>query len=115
MSVAIAGFSGGATVPGSGGRPPAAGFTVTVTSSLDEIWLSFAVRRKTYWPLVENVAVVDATLGSAKVTVPGPLTAVHAIVRVAPGGRPSSVTVPLSVAAAGSVIVWSGPASTTGA
>ena|SRR5437016_641755 len=107
MSVATVGFTAGATVAGSGGNPspPLAGFTVTLTSALDERAPSDAVRRKTYWPLVENVAVVDAVLGFAKVTVPGPLTVLHAIVTVEPDGRPSSLTVPLSVAAFGSVMV----------
>ena len=54
---------------------------------------------------MENVAVVDAAFGFAKVAVPGPLTVLQATVRVEPGGSPSSVTVPLRVAAAGSVIV----------
>ena len=48
-------------------------------------------------------------------TVPGPLTLLHVFVRVAGGlGRPSSVAVPESEAVAGSVIVWSVPAFTTG-
>src|SRR6266540_258557 len=64
---------------------------------------------------MENEAVVPAALGLAKVTVPGPLTFDHVIV-VNPGGfgNPSSLAVPDNVALAGSVMLWSGPASTTG-
>jgi hypothetical protein len=60
--------------------------------------------------------VVEAELGLAKVTVPGPDTLVHAAV-TAPGGfgSPSSPTAPDSVAAAGRVTVRSGPASAVGA
>jgi hypothetical protein len=60
--------------------------------------------------------VVSIAFGSAKVTVPGPETFDQVVV-TAPGGlgRPSSVTVPSSVALAGRVIVWSGPALTFGA
>ncbi len=62
-----------------------------------------------------NVAVVAFALAFAKVTVPGPLTADQVVVTVAGGfGNPSSVTVPLSVALAGKVMVWSNPAFTTG-
>ena len=50
-----------------------------------------------------------------KVTVPGPLTLLHAVVTVAGGfGSPSSDTVPSSAAAAGSVIVSAAPALTVG-
>ena len=62
-----------------------------------------------------SVAVVTGQVSSANVTVPGPLTFDHRLVVVAGGsGRPSSVTEPWSDAAAGSVIVWLGPAETTG-
>jgi hypothetical protein len=64
-------------------------------------------------PAAENVAVVSAAFGEPNVTVPGPLSRDHAIVRV-PDGWPSSVTVPSRVAWAGKVIVWSEPAFTTG-
>ena len=58
---------------------------------------------------------VSTVAALPNVTVPGPLTFVQVVV-TAPGGfgRPSSVTVPSSVAVAGKVIVWSGPALTTG-
>ena len=59
---------------------------------------------------------VDAALAFANVTVPGPLTFVHAAVTCAGGfGSPSSVTDPASDAASGRVTVRSGPAPTTGA
>ena len=49
-------------------------------------------------------------------TVPGPLTLDQVVVTVAGGfGFPSSVTVPFRLAVAGKVMVWSGPALTTGA
>jgi len=57
---------------------------------------------------------VETAFGSAKVTVPGPLTTLHWRVRMPPRGRPSSVTIPASVAA-GTVVVTSGPALTSGA
>ena len=51
----------------------------------------------------------------ANVTVPGPLTLLHAVVSDA-AGNPSSVAVPDSdVTLVGSVIAWFAPASTTGA
>ena len=78
--------------------------------------LSLAVRRSTYVPAAEKLAVVSTAAALPNVTVPGPLTSVQVVVTVAGGfGKPSSVTVPSSVAAAGKVIVWSGPALTTGA
>src|SRR5688572_31580583 len=61
-----------------------------------------------------NEAVVTAACASAKVTVPGPSTTLQVVVNVTPRGNASSVTVPRSSADAGSSIVWSGPASTTG-
>src|SRR5512132_4587350 len=92
------------------------GFTVIVTSSLALSALSLAVRRSTYVPDAEKLAVVSTALALPKATVPGPLTLLHVVV-TAPGGlgRPSSVTVPSRVAEAGSVIVSSAPALTTGA
>src|SRR5262245_50679497 len=64
----------------------------------------------------ENVAVVLTAFALAKLTVPGPLPLVQVTV-TAPGGLglPSSLTEPESAAPAGSVMVWLGPASTTGA
>jgi hypothetical protein len=59
--------------------------------------------------------VVVAEPGLAKVAVPGPLTVSQVVVTVLPVGSPSSETLPLSVAAAGSVTAWSAPAFTTGA
>ena len=63
-----------------------------------------------------NVAVVWADDALAKVTVPGPLTLDQVMVRL-PGelGSPSSVALPFRVAAPDAMIVWSGPAFTTGA
>ncbi len=47
---------------------------------------------------------------------PGPLTEDQVVVTLAGGlGSPSSVAVPAKLTAAGSVMVWSGPAFTTGA
>ena len=40
---------------------------------------------------------VEGAEGVPKVTEPGPLTSLHARVNVAPDGKPSSVTIPLSV------------------
>ncbi len=79
---------------------------MTLMSSLVDSTLSLAVSRRTYVPAVEKVAVVEAALALAKVTVPGPLTTVHAMVRVPGGlGKPSSVTVPTKLAAAGKAMV----------
>ena len=69
---------------------------------------------RTYAPGVENVAFVDAALGFANVTVPGPLVLVHVTIGDPP--TPSSTSEPVSAAVpGGNVIVWSGPALTTGA
>ncbi len=93
-----------------------AGCTVTVTSSNALSALSFAVNRSTYVPAAEKLAVVSTNAALPKVTVPGPPIWVHVVVTVAGGlGKPSSVTVPSSTAFAGSAIVWSTPALTTGA
>ncbi len=52
------------------------------------------------------MAVVAFALAFPNVTVPGPLTLDQVVVTVAGGfGRPSSVTVPLRLAVAGSVMV----------
>ena len=61
------------------------------------------------------IAVVLAAAGFAKVTVPGPVVLDQATVSAGGAGNPSSLAVPLRVAAAGSVTVRSGPALTTGA
>ena len=67
-------------------------------------------------PAAEKLAVVSTALSSAKVAVPGPLTWLQSVVTLPGGvGRPSSVTVASNVASSGRVIVWSAPASTTGA
>ena len=73
-----------------------------------------AVSRRTYTPLVEKLAVVLTLVALANVTVPGPLTLLHATVSRF-DGNPSSVAEPLSVAVDGSVIVCATPAFTTGA
>jgi hypothetical protein len=88
--------------------------TVTVMVSVAASRPSLAVSNSTYVPAAENVAVVLATAGCANVTVPGPLTLLHSVVR-APPGRPSSETVPASEAWLASVIVRSAPALTMGA
>jgi len=48
------------------------------------------------------------------VTAAGPETELHEKLIVLPAGSPSSVAVPARFAAAGNVIIWSGPALTTG-
>jgi hypothetical protein len=66
---------------------------------------------------VSPEAVVTGFDASPNVTDVGPLTRDHVLV-VAPGGlgNPSSLTLPLRFTElVGNVIVWSGPASTTGA
>src|SRR6266568_5363190 len=90
-------------------------FTVTVMSSLADKGPSPAVNRRTYAPLVEKLAVVLNALAFANVTVPEPLNLLHPN-KSSPGGigRPSSLTVPFSVALAGSVMVWSEPAFADG-
>jgi hypothetical protein len=81
------------------------GLTVTVTSSLEESVPSLAVRRRTYVPAVVNEAVVSIAEALAKLTLPGPLVRVQALVRVPGTGKPSSVTVPLRLAGPGKVMV----------
>ena len=66
--------------------------------------MSLAVSRSTYTPFVEKLARVFAVAAFVNVTVPGPLTFVHEMFST-PDGKPSSVAVPASVAAEGSVIV----------
>ena len=92
----------------------AAALTTTVSVSVLVSAPSFALSISTYVPALENVAVVASSCENAKVTVPGPLTWLHVEIG-SPPGRPSSVMVPESDACAGNVIVWSGPALTTGA
>jgi hypothetical protein len=64
-------------------------------------------------PGVVKDAVVSMAVAFPNVTLPAPLTLVHAVVK-APGGAgfASSVTVPLSAASAGKVAVASLPALT---
>jgi hypothetical protein len=50
-----------------------------------------------------------------KVTMPGPSNWLQKVVSVPSAGRPSSLTVPPRVAVFGRVMVWFGPALTTGA
>ncbi len=66
-------------------------------------------------PATENVALVLALVGAVNVVVPGPLTCDHTTVSVLPAGSPSSPAVPASVAAFGSVTLWSAPAFAVGA
>ncbi len=63
-------------------------------------------------PAAEKVAVVEADAALPKLTVPGPLTVVHAAVGAA---APSSVTEPESATAFGRLTDLSGPALTVGA
>ena len=92
-----------------------AGLTVTVISSVVLIKPSLALSRRTYVPACEKLTVVLAALALAKVAVPGPLTLLHWRVSAFGGlGKPSSLAVPLRLALLGKVMVWSGPALTTG-
>src|SRR5205823_700838 len=91
-----------------------AALTMTCTSSNADSAASLAVGRRLYVPAVGTSAVVVAALAGAKVTVPGPLVRVQVMVSAGGAGKPSSVTVPFSVAVDGSVTVRSGPAFTTG-
>src|SRR5882762_11814172 len=65
-------------------------------------------------PGILNDAVVTGAFGLLKLTVPGPLTELQAMVRMPPTGSPSSVTAPFNLAALGRVMVWAGPALTIG-
>src|ERR1035437_10634627 len=56
---------------------------------------SLAVRRRMYAPDCGKVAVVTGVLDEPKITVPGPATCVHVMVRLDGCGNPSSVTVAL--------------------
>jgi hypothetical protein len=85
-----------------------------LVSELAVTCVSLALRRRTYVPGALKLAWVIAEAGLEKVTVPGPATVLHAIVKVEPKGRPSSVADPFSVAEFGKVIVCEGPALTTG-
>ena len=68
-------------------------------------------------PGYAKVTSVTRLEGEAKVAPPsGPPTIRHEAASVPPAGSPSSLAEPLSVTVfAGTVIDWSGPASTTGA
>jgi hypothetical protein len=90
-------------------------FTVITTSALALSALSLPVSRNVYDPAAENVAVVAALDAEPNVTVPGPLTFVQLTVKVLPLGNPSSLAVPARMAVADRLIVWFGPAFTTGA
>src|SRR3954468_21042559 len=69
--------------------------TIIVTSSLLLSSPSFAVRRNTYVPLAEKLAVVESADVLPKVTVPGPLNLLHVVVKLRPAGRPSSDALPI--------------------
>src|SRR5678815_440879 len=91
------------------------GLTVTVISSVVLSKPSFALSRSTYMPACEKLTVVLAAFALAKVAVPGPLTLLHWRRSAAGGlGKPSSLAAPVRLALLGKVIVWSGPALTTG-
>jgi hypothetical protein len=51
----------------------------TVVSLLADTTPSLAVKRSTYTPAIEKVAVVLVELGFPKVTLPGPLTSDHVV------------------------------------
>src|SRR5688572_3454862 len=68
------------------------GDTVTTMSSEVDNTLSFAVRRRTYVPAAEKVAVVSTAAALPKLTVPVPLTLLQVWVTVLGGnGIPSSL------------------------
>ena len=88
--------------PGVGAGP---GLTVMAMSSLVWSALSVAVKRSTYAPEAEKLAVVFVALALLNVTVPGPLTLDQVVVSVLPAGKRSSVAVPFKVAEDGKVMV----------
>ena len=79
--------------------------TVIMTSLLLESVPSEAVKRSTWGPAAEKVAVVPGALTLAKMTVPGPLILDQLVVKVLPAGKPSSEAVPLKLAVAGSAML----------
>jgi len=87
---------------------------MTWTSLLIESWESLAVNRNTYVPAPLNETFVTAAVGLVNAAVPGPLAWLQITDRLLPAGRPSSLTLPFSVALEGMVIVRSGPAFTVG-
>src|SRR4051812_30645414 len=87
---------------------------MTVTSEVIANSPSSADNRSKYVPGVMNVTVVGSEFSGVKTTCAGPLIMDHWTDRLLPGGCPSSATVPFKTAAAGNVIVWLGPAFTTG-
>src|SRR4051794_6363406 len=90
------------------------GMTATVTSEAAGSAVPLAVNRSPYSPMSLNVAVVAALAGLAKSTPPGPLTLLHAAVRIPPAGNPSSLTEPFSATPPPAVTVWGSPALTRG-
>src|SRR5678816_655417 len=89
------------------------GSTTMVTSSLRLNPPSVAVSRNVYVPGDEKTALVVTASLLLNVTKPLPFTSDHDAFTVLKG-NPSSITEPCKSAVAGNVIVWSGPASTTG-
>src|SRR3989442_939322 len=67
-----------------GALPLEAEFTVAVISLVLDTAPSVAVRRKTYVPAAEKLAVVVREAGLPKLTVPGPLILLHETARVLP-------------------------------
>ena len=57
---------------------------------------------------------MDGEAGFAKVTVPGPVAALHLEDTTAPAGKPSSLTAPCSDADCGKVMVCPAPTLTIG-
>src|SRR4051812_10080646 len=97
------------------GGPSIRLLTVMVTSSLLRNCESSAVKRKMYVPGELNRTVVFSNAGSVNRTAVGPETNDQLVFRTLLAGIPSSVAVPFKVAVlAGQMIVWSGPALTTG-
>src|SRR5262245_12640818 len=86
--------------------------TRTVTSAVAVRTVSLAVKRRTYTPPAEKVAVVFSAFGFWNVTFPTPFTFLHVVVKGP--GIPSSLATPLSVAADGIVTEVLAVALTTG-
>ena len=66
---------------------------------------SFARRRRTYAPMVLMLAVVAGSDALPNVTVPGPETLFHDVVRDGGAGKLSSVTLPLMFVNAGCALL----------
>src|ERR1700733_8543453 len=87
------------------------GLTVIIASALAAVCPLLAVSLKSYTPAVVNIAVVTGVLALANSTGPAPVTVVQPVVI----GSAPSIADPFRVMIlAGNVMVWLGPALTTG-